>query len=286
MEHIFCDVLVVGSGAAGLRAAISAKQKGVGVCVISKQAPGKATCTILSAGVFAGTEKNKSSGHHLRRTLQAGRGINQPELVKVLVEEGPMRLKELKKWGINAEFHRGYLFCKGRAPYRGREIVQCLLTENETLGTQFISGQLVTDLKPLEEAFGVLAYSPGVDKWLTIGAKSVILATGGAGALYLRHDNPKRMFGDGYVLALKAGAALQDMEFVQFYPLDLQRRIEILLGAQAASLIIQAALKRKESRGSHFREDFSDQDDDNWQGHLQVKLSRNGEANWNFRAIS
>ena len=69
-------------------------------------------------------------------------------------------------------------------------------------------------------------------------------------------------------------------------PLDLQRRIEILFGTQAASLIIQAALKREESRGAHFREDFADQDDDNWQSHLQVKLSRNGEANWNFRVIT
>ena len=69
-------------------------------------------------------------------------------------------------------------------------------------------------------------------------------------------------------------------------PSEVQRRIEILLGAQAAALIIQAALKRKESRGAHFREDFADQDDDNWQGHLQVKLSQNGETNWNFRAIS
>ena len=529
MEHIFCDVLVVGSGAAGLRAAISAKKKELNVCVISKQAPGKATCTILSAGVFAATEENKSLDNHLGRTLQAGRGINQRELVKVLVEEGPMRLKELKKWGVNAEFHRGYLFCKGRAPYRGREIVQCLLTKNKALGTRFVSGQLVAELKPLEGAFGVLAFSPRANKWLAMCAKAVILSTGGAGALYLRHDNPKRMLGDGYVLALKAGAALQDLEFAQFYPLglaepglpaflvppniaddgrlynscgedilkkykilerpaaerardklsqalfieiykkkrevfldltevsklkwhenpfsattlpilgeryranhrpvrvapmahhtmggvcidaygttsvpglfaagevtgglhganrmggnaltetlvfgarageaaavwakdsnsepkteifkdaeiekfasvqktarsnsaelmanlseiiwkeagiirnqrgleltlnavntiskeilqspignplDVQRRIEILLGAQAASLIIQAALKRKESRGAHFREDFMEQDDDNWQGHLQVKLSRNGEANWNFQAIS
>ena len=529
MEHISCDVLVVGSGAAGLRSAISAKQKGLDVCVISKQAPGKATCTMLSAGVFAGTEENKSSGHHLKSTMRAGRGINQKELVRVLVEEGPMRLQELNKWGINAAFHHGYLYCKGRAPYRGREIVKCLLTKNEALGTRLISGQMVAELKHIEGAFGVLTYSTGEDKWFTIGAKAVILATGGAAALYLRHDNPKRMLGDGYVLAYRAGAVLQDLEFVQFYPLglaepglpaflvppniadygqlfntrgedilnkynirerpaaerardtlsqalfieiykkdrevfldltkvpahkwaenpfsasshpilgeryganhrpvrvapmahhtmggvcigadgmtslpglfaagevtgglhganrmggnaltetlvfgarageaaanwamdddrelkteifkdaeveklvlvqetdrsnpaelmtniseivwkeagiirnrrgleqalnevntisakaleshignplDLQRRIEILFGTQAASLIIQAALKREESRGAHYREDFADQDDDNWQGHLQVKLSRVGEANWDFRVIT
>jgi succinate dehydrogenase/fumarate reductase flavoprotein subunit len=78
-------------------------------------------------------------------------------------------------------------------------------------------------------------------------------------------------------------------EILQFRignPSDVRRRIEILHGAQAAYLIIQAALKRKESRGEHFREDFADQDDENWQGHLQVKLSGNGEANWNFRSIS
>jgi aspartate oxidase len=529
MEHIECDVLVVGSGAAGLRAAISAKQKGLDVCVISKQAPGKATCTMLSAGVFAGTEEGKSSDHHSKSTLQAGRGINQKELVNVLAEEGPMRLQELNKWGINAAFRHGYLYCKGRAPYRGREIVKCLLTKNEAIGTRFISGQMVAELKQIEGAFGVLTYSTGAHKWFTIGAKTVILATGGAAALYLRHDNPKRMLGDGYVLAYGAGAVLQDLEFVQFYPLglaesglpaflvppniadygqlvntrgedilskynirerpaaerardtlsqalfteiykkgrevfldltkvsahkwaenpfsasshpilgeryganhrpvrvapmahhtmggvcidadgmtslpglfavgevtgglhganrmggnaltetlvfgarageaaanwamngdhelkteiytdaevekfdlvqeadrsnsaelmtnlseivwkeagiiknqhgleralnavntifakalkshigsplDMQRRIEILFGAQAASLIIQASLKREESRGAHFREDFTDQDDDNWQGHLQVKLSRSGEANWNFRAIT
>ena len=84
MKHTFCDVLVIGSGAAGLRAAISAKKKGLNVCVISKQAPGKSTCTTLSAGVFAATEENKSADNHLKRTLQAGRGINQKELVKFL----------------------------------------------------------------------------------------------------------------------------------------------------------------------------------------------------------
>jgi len=221
MEHLLCDILIIGSGAAGLRAAISARQKGLDVCVISKQAPGKATCTILSAGVFAATKAGSSPDSHLKRTLQAGRGINQQDLVEVLVEDAPQRLKELKKWGINADFQRGYLYCKGRAPYLGKEIVRCLLAINETLGTRFIAGQLVAELKPLEGFIGVLAFSPGTGKSLSIGAKAVILCTGGAGALYLRHDNPKRMFGDGYALALKAGAVLQDMEFVQFYPVGL-----------------------------------------------------------------
>jgi succinate dehydrogenase/fumarate reductase flavoprotein subunit len=221
MEQLFCDILIVGSGAAGLRAAISARQKGLDVCVISKQAPGKATCTILSAGVFAGTEEGNSPDNHLKRTLQAGRGINQQDLAKVLVEDAPQRLKELKKWEINADFQHGYLYCQGRSPYLGREIVRCLLEKNDALGTRFISGHLVADLKPLDGFFGVLAYSPGADKGLSIGAKALILCTGGAGALYLRHDNPKRMFGDGYALALQAGAVLQDMEFVQFYPVGL-----------------------------------------------------------------
>ncbi|UCH22873.1 MAG: FAD-binding protein [Deltaproteobacteria bacterium] len=79
----------------------------------------------------------------------------------------------------------------------------------------------MTDLKMQEGTAAVVVYSAGSNKWLKINANALVLATGGAGALYLRHDNPKRMVGDGYILALKAGAELQDMEFVQFYPLGL-----------------------------------------------------------------
>ena len=99
MDHFKCDVLVIGSGAAGLRAAIAAKSMGCDVAVISKGSPGKGTCTILSGGVFAGTPPGESFETHLKQTLKAGRGINQPELVDTLVEEGPIRLQELVKWG-------------------------------------------------------------------------------------------------------------------------------------------------------------------------------------------
>jgi fumarate reductase (CoM/CoB) subunit A len=224
MEHISCDVLIVGSGAAGLRASIPAREAGLDVCVISKGLPGKATSTILSAGVFAGVAAPDQTENHVQKTLQAGRGINQKELVDILVGEGPARLKELMDWGINGEFHNGYLFAKGRAPVWGKEIVDCLLKKAKGVGVRFMGGMAVASLKVLEGTAGLVAYSAVRGKWLTLTAKAVILATGGAGALYLRHDNPQRMFGEGYALALDAGAQLQDMEFVQFYPLGLAER--------------------------------------------------------------
>jgi len=224
MEHISCDVLIIGSGAAGLRAAISAREAGLEVCVISKGLPGKASCTILSAGVFAGVARPDEAESHIRNTLQAGRGINQKELVDVLVAEGPERLKELAGWGIAGEFHKGYLFSKGRAPVWGQAIVKCLLEKARAMGVRFTGGMTVAGLKLLEGSAGLVAYSTVRRGWTAFTAKALVLATGGGGALYLRHDNPQRMFGEGYVLALDAGATLQDMEFVQFYPLGLAER--------------------------------------------------------------
>ena len=221
MQSLICDALVIGSGAAGLRAAIAAKEKGVDVVVISKAAPGKGTCTIVSGGVFAAAEDKSTTDRHLSRTLQAGRGINQKELARVLAEEGPVRLKELMGWGIKAEFHGGYLHSQGRAPIWGEEIINCLYRQASELGVRFFNRLLVTDIKVRQGAVGFSAYSVDNNEWFAIVADAAILATGGAGALYFRHDNPKRILGDGYCLALKAGAVLQDMEFVQFYPLGL-----------------------------------------------------------------
>jgi len=221
LEYLSCDVLIIGSGAAGLRAAIAAKQHPLDVLVISKGAPGKSTCTVVSGGVFAGTKQGADPAGHFKRTLQAGRGINQKELADILAQEGPKRLRELVEWGLRGAFHQGYLFCEGRVPIHGQEIIDCLTRKAKTQGVRFLGGLLVTNLEIQPQVAGVLAYAPGSNEWLAIGARAVILTTGGAGALYYRHDNPRRMLGDGYCLALQAGAVLQDMEFVQFYPLGL-----------------------------------------------------------------
>jgi len=221
LEHFNCDVLVIGSGAAGLRAAIAAKRVNCDVAVISKGSPGKGTCTILSGGVFAGTPPGDSVEILLKQTLKAGRGINQLDLVDTLVDEGPLRLKELVQWGLKGSFHKGNLISEGRPFIWGEEIVNCLTHKARSMGIRFLSGILVADLKNRQEKSDVLAYRIEANRWLTISSKAVVLATGGAGGAYSRHDNPKRMLGDGYCLALAAGAVLQDMEFVQFYPLGL-----------------------------------------------------------------
>jgi fumarate reductase (CoM/CoB) subunit A len=221
MEYFSCDVLVLGSGAAGLRAAIAAREAGLDVVVISKGKTGKSTCTGFSAGVMAGSQNAAALDTHLERSLAAGRGINQRELVEVLVHEAPARLQELIDWGLQADFQNGYLYALGRPPVLGEAIVHCLLLKNKDLSTRFMGELLVTDLAVGQGGAGVSAYLPARGTWLAIGAKAVILATGGAAALYLRHDNPKTMLGDGYILALQAGALLQDLEFVQFFPLCL-----------------------------------------------------------------
>jgi succinate dehydrogenase/fumarate reductase flavoprotein subunit len=221
VDHRICDVLVIGSGAAGLRAAAAAKQAGAHVLVVSRGAPGKASATIVSGGAFAGSRDGESTAGHLERTLQAGRGLNQRSLAEVLAEEAPARLLELLGWGFDGGFHNGYLFSRGRAPVWGEKIIRCLVDRNRALGTEFQAGLAVADLR-IEEGVGfATAYATASGRRQSIGARAVVLATGGAGGLYARHDNPHGIVGEGYALALRAGALLQDMEFVQFYPLGL-----------------------------------------------------------------
>ncbi len=221
MEGIRCDVLVVGSGAAGLRAAISAAQQGCRVIVISKGPPGMATSTILAGGAFAGAGVGLSEEEHRSRTLQAGRGINERVLVETLVAEGPERLRELMDWGMRGVVAHGYLHALGRPPVWGQEIVRCLVERARGAGVRFLSGLQVARLASRDGRLSSLAFGGKDGQWRAVAGGAVVLAPGGAGALYRRHDNPQRMLGDGYALALEGGARLQDMEFVQFYPLGL-----------------------------------------------------------------
>jgi len=221
METLEVDVLVVGAGAAGLRAAIEAATSKARVLVLCKGAPGGGTSTVMSGGVFRGASRGGTPGSHLSDTLRAGRGINQGSLVEILVRESPGRLQELLDWGLQGEARGGYLFASGAAPAWGKPIVDCLRAKAQSAGVDFMGSTLAARIIRFSAGLGLLAYRIKDGKWMGILCGSMVLATGGAGALYARHDNPQGMLGGGYSLALEAGAQLQDMEFVQFYPLGL-----------------------------------------------------------------
>jgi len=220
MEKISSDVLVIGNGAAGLRAAIASRQAGADVLVISKSPPGLGTCTLLSGGALGAALGGLSQEEHLARTLESGRGINQLDLVETFVSEAPRRIQELAAWGMKVSISSGYAMAQGAAPAFGREITRTLLDQARRAGVRFLSPLAACSLTP-EVAWGVgtLAYDFNKGLWIGLASKAVVLSSGGAGALYLRHDNPQRITGDGYALALNAGAKLRDMEFVQFYSL-------------------------------------------------------------------
>ena len=186
MEHIACDVLVLGSGAAGLRAAISARKAGLDVLVLSRAGPGKATCTGLSAGVMGGADSSGAACNS-QRTLKAGRGINQSVLAEILCEEAPARLGELIRWGIQAEVRDGILFAKGRPPMMGEQIAHCLIGKNKELGTRFMGNVMAIGLVMENGVAGLMGFArrsgslsllvPGQWFWQPVGPPHSIFAT-------------------------------------------------------------------------------------------------------------
>lgn len=219
MEQNSFDIIVIGCGAAGLRAAIAAAEEGLNVCVLSKASHGLGTCTIMSRGHFAGAYEGGTREEHREATLRSGKGLNQTELVDALIQDAPERLAEMIRWGLQGVIEKGQLYALGPPPVWGKEIVRCLLDRAERSGVQFWSGLTAARIRAEEGAAGVLSYATQNGRWMGFSSRAIVLATGGAGALYLRHDNPKRMMGEGYAMALGGGAILQDMEFFQFLPL-------------------------------------------------------------------
>jgi fumarate reductase (CoM/CoB) subunit A len=216
VEEIGTDVLVIGSGAAGLRAAIAASQEGARTLIVSKGTPALGSATILSDGFFASSGSGMDPPEHMRLTMETGYHRNQPELVKILTEETPARLEELARRGIPFATDPG----GKRAPRirLGNIVVpHVLLQWAIEEGASPVGSTTVTDLVREEgRVTGAVAVRRGTV--VRILAKATILCTGGASALYLCHDNPTTNLGDGYAIAARAGATLRDMEFIQFYP--------------------------------------------------------------------
>ncbi len=205
-EHLSHDVIVIGCGAAGLRAAIEAAGEGLDVCVLSKTGRGLGTSTVMSRGHFAGESTGWTRQQHRESTLRAGKGLNLIESVDALIQDAPECLEEMVRWGLRAVAKGGQLFALGPPPVWGREVIRCLLERAMGAGVRFRSGLSVAAVRMVEGTARVLCYAVPRGEWVAFSSRALVLATGGAGALYQRHDNPQGMLGEGYTLALEAGA--------------------------------------------------------------------------------
>jgi fumarate reductase (CoM/CoB) subunit A len=227
------DVLVIGGGAAGLRAAIEARKSGVEVVLVSESPVGFRNNTAISKALFAaagiGQERGDSPDLHLQDTITAGRFLNDRRLVAAMVRGAGQQVADLLEYGVvyqqsPAQAPAGQVYGHTYPRHvvaqagRGINISRPMRQYASSIGTQFIEDLLITRLLPAD---GVVVGAMGIDsrgQVSVISAKSTVLAAGGGGQVYLRTNNAVGMTGAGYVLAYEAGAVLRDMEFVQFYP--------------------------------------------------------------------
>ena len=222
MKLLSTDVLVLGSGLTGLRAALACRERGLNVMVCSKNSPGLGNCTTVSQGAFSTSGEGFSAGDHRESTLAAGHQLNEEGKVDLLVSRAEDSVKSLQKYGVKLqERSRGLNSVSRGIGREGISIMQPLVDYARELGVEFISPFFAWDIIETDgSAAGVWGFSKSEKDPTIIHAKAIILAAGGGGALYSRTDNPPGITGDGYAMAYRAGQPLMDMEFVQFYPLS------------------------------------------------------------------
>jgi len=220
-------VVVVGSGIAGLTAALHAAENGCRVTVVTKGALPDTNTRWAQGGVAAVTHPTDTVASHAADTLTAGAGLNDPSAVEILVTEGPVRIAELVARGVDfdrdtdGEFARGLeaahavprvLHAGGDAT--GAEIQSALGAAVRAAAIEVRKHAQVRDLALTEGRVSGIELADGE----RLAADAVILATGGAGQLYAHTTNPLGATGDGIAAAIRAGAAVADLEFVQFHP--------------------------------------------------------------------
>jgi succinate dehydrogenase/fumarate reductase flavoprotein subunit len=221
MEELSTDILVIGSGLAGLLSALEAERVGLRVLLVGKFAIGMGTNTSLANGAFIAASSGFSKENHLRATLESGRGLNQVRLVKTLIEKGPDTIKKLRDYGVPVlDKGTGYIVDrpKDSSQLPGVLLIKPLVERLKNSSIKLLPGLVIFDLVveggEVQGALGFLKDG----KPCLIQSRAVILSTGGAGSIYRRNDNQRSILGDGYALAFRAGLSLFDLEFVQFYP--------------------------------------------------------------------
>ena len=205
-----------------MRAAIEAHERGVDVLVVCKSPAGYNNATVVAGGGFRAAMRGLSPEEHMEDTLRVGNRLNDRGLVEVFAREGGMRVLELKRFGVEMRVRRGGISVGDTPGLMGLGMTKPMVEHLRGEGVRILENIVVTRLlKSGDAVVGAVGYDAKNRSPCVFSFKAVVLATGGAGALYERTDNPRRVTGDGYSLAFHAGALLRDMEFTQFYPLAL-----------------------------------------------------------------
>ncbi|MCP5156228.1 MAG: FAD-binding protein [Ectothiorhodospiraceae bacterium] len=234
--HLETDVLVVGAGGAGMYAALAAAAEGARVLLLDKNMVGRGGATVMAQMTVAaalGEQEPDRWEDHLADTVRAGRELCDEGLAEVVCRGAPERIREMDAWGVGWAREGGHIR-QVVAPGHGR--ARCCYVDfldtgpavagtlrkrvSRASGVRLLSNLQVVDLVVADGAVrGALALSVGDGALVEIAAPSVVIATGGLTKLYARTSASNNMSGEGYALALRAGAELVDMEFVQFFPI-------------------------------------------------------------------
>jgi len=230
-EH---DVLVIGAGGAGLRAAIEASAAGVSVGLVCKSLLGKAHTVMAEGGIaaaLANVDDRDSWKVHFADTMRGGQYVNNWRMAELHAKEAPDRVRELEAWG--AVFDRtkdGRILQRNFGGHKyprlahvgdrtGLEMIRTLQDHGVHRGIDVhMERTILTLLKQGERVVGAFGYDRERGRFLIFRAKAIVLATGGIGRAYKITSNSWEYTGDGHALGYRAGAELIDMEFVQFHP--------------------------------------------------------------------
>jgi L-aspartate oxidase len=236
------DILVIGAGIAGLTVALKAAENGKSVLLLTKGAKPDGSTNYAQGGISAVTLPEDSFESHITDTLEAGDGLCKKKQVESVTKNAPKAIEQLIKWGVNFTSSKGEagsfdLHLEGGHSFRrilhtadltGKEIMRALLAQlkHRSQGIDFMEHSTVLDLITQKKSgktqcLGAVVAEGKAKKAKAVYAKTTVLATGGAGQLWLHSTNPPDACGEGISMAYRAGAELQDLEFMQFHPTSL-----------------------------------------------------------------
>lgn len=233
LGQVFTDVLVIGAGVAGLRAALSASDA-AGVVVVTKDRVPDCNTSRAQGGIAVVVDPKDSMAAHVEDTLSVGCGVGHRDAVEVIAREGPARFEELLAWGAAFDVERGAVALGLEGGHSAARIVHARgdATGGEVSRVLAESAAARERIRIFEQCFvidlltddgrcvGALTYHPKYGHQ-AIWASATILASGGAGCLYRETTNAPSATADGHAIAFRAGVRLRDMELVQFHPTTL-----------------------------------------------------------------